>query len=120
MALLEPGPAAADLEGLARWRCVDLAAQIKARWHVTYHPRTVGKLLHRLSLSHITARPQHYNQDAAAMVAFKKLRRQSRRYPGDARARHRNRACRVQLVSEFAPRTGRILMSLGMIKRDTL
>lgn len=72
MALVEAGPAAADLAGLARWRCVDLAAQIKTRWDVIYHPRTVGKLLHRLGVSHITARPQHYNQDTQAMAAFKK------------------------------------------------
>ena len=72
MALLVPGPAAADLEGLARWRSVDLAAQITARWGVTYHPRTVGKLLHRLGFSPITARPQPYDQNAEAMVAFKK------------------------------------------------
>lgn len=75
VALVEAGPAAADLEGLARWRCVDLAAQIKDRWGVSYHKRTVGKLLDRLGLSHITARPQHYNQDAEAMAAFKKTSR---------------------------------------------
>ena len=73
MALVEAGPAAADLSALARWRCVDLAAQIKTRWSVSYHPRTVGKLLDRLGLSHITARPQHYNQDVEAMAAFKKI-----------------------------------------------
>ena len=75
MALVEAGPAAADLAGLARWRSVDLAAQIKTRWSVSYHPRTVGKLLDRLGLSHITARPQHYNQDVEAMAAFKKTSR---------------------------------------------
>ena len=42
MALVEAGPAAADVEGLARWRCDDLAAQIKARWHVTWHLRRVA------------------------------------------------------------------------------
>lgn len=82
MALVEAGPAAADLEGLARWRCVDLAAQIKARWDVTYHPRTVGKLLSRLRFSHITARPQHYNQDADALATFKKTSRTTSRKSG--------------------------------------
>jgi len=75
MALVETGPAAADLAGLARWRCVDLAAQIKTRWDVTCHPRTAGKWLQRLGGSHITARPQHYDQDTQAIAAFKKTSR---------------------------------------------
>jgi transposase len=70
--LVEAGPASAGLGHLARWRCADLGALIQERWGVRYHERTIGKLLHRLDFSHITTRPRHYRQDAAAMEAFKK------------------------------------------------
>jgi transposase len=70
--IVEGGPAAAGLAHLARWRCADLKALIKARWGVTYHERTIGKLLDRLGFSHITTRPRHYRQDPEAMETFKK------------------------------------------------
>jgi transposase len=70
--LVEAGPAAAGLEYLARWRCVDLQALVEERWGVRYHERTLGKLLDRLGFSHITTRPRHYRQDEGAMEAFKK------------------------------------------------
>ncbi len=70
--VVEAGPEAAGLAHLARWRCADLKALIHERWGVTYHERTIGKLLERLGFSHITTRPRHYRQDEAAMEAFKK------------------------------------------------
>lgn len=70
--IVEAGPAGAGLGHLARWRCADLKALIQERWGVSYHERTIGKLLDRLDFSHITTRPQHYRQDEAAMEAFKK------------------------------------------------
>jgi transposase len=70
--LVAGGPAAAGLDHLARWRCVDLKQLIQDRWGVAYHERTIGKLLDRLGFSHITTRPRHYRQDEAAMAAFKK------------------------------------------------
>ena len=57
--IVEAGPAAAGLGHLARWRCADLKALIQERWGVSYHERTIGKLLDRLYFSHITTRPQH-------------------------------------------------------------
>ena len=71
-ALVEAGPAAAGLKGVARWRCCDLQAMIAERFEVKVHERTVGKLLKRLGFSHITTRPQHYRQDVQAQVDFKK------------------------------------------------
>src|SRR6202171_2928501 len=42
-----------DLErnGVVRWRCADLRAEIAARWSVTLTEGTVGKLLHRLRMT---------------------------------------------------------------------
>lgn len=70
--LVEAGPQAAGLEGVARWRCCDLKAVIAERFGVQVHERTVGKLLKRMGFSHITTRPQHYRQDVQAQVDFKK------------------------------------------------
>lgn len=87
--IVEAGPAAAGLGHLARWRCADLKALIQARWGVSYHERTIGKLLDRLNFSHITTRPQHCRQDEAAMEAFKKTSpTRSRKSAHSCRPRH--------------------------------
>jgi transposase len=63
-----------DLERnkVVRWRCVDLRTEIAARWSVTLHERTVGKLLHRLDMTRLQPRPYHPKKDASAQEAFKK------------------------------------------------
>ena len=73
--IVEAGPASEGLDHLARWRCADLQALIAERWGVDYHVRTIGKLLHRLGFTHITARPRHYRQDEDAIETFKKTSR---------------------------------------------
>ncbi len=55
-----------------RRRRVDLQRLIAARFGVTYHERTVGKLLKALGFSHISARPRHPGQDARTLETFKK------------------------------------------------
>ena len=69
--LVETGPDQA-VHGVVRWRRVDLQRIIAERFGVTYHERTVGKLLHQLGFSHISARPRHPAQDERIMAEFKK------------------------------------------------
>ncbi len=69
--LVEAGPDRA-VHGIVRWRRVDLQRLIAERYGVSYHERTVGKLLHQLGFSHISARPQHPAQDERIMMEFKK------------------------------------------------
>jgi transposase len=57
---------------LVRWRRVDLQKEIEKRYKVTYHERTISKLLHRLGFSRISVRPKHPETDAAAQEDFKK------------------------------------------------
>jgi transposase len=38
-------------DGVVRWRCSDLRTQVKARFEVELHERTVGKLLRRLRMT---------------------------------------------------------------------
>lgn len=68
--LVRKGP---DLEHdrVVRWRRVDLAWVIKARFGVTLAERTVGGLLHRLGFSHISTRPRHPEANAAAQASFR-------------------------------------------------
>jgi transposase len=69
--LVETGPDRA-VHGVVRWRRIDLQRVIRERFGVTYHERTVGKLLKGLGFSHISARPRHPAQDAHTIEAFKK------------------------------------------------
>jgi transposase len=41
---------------------------------VVYPERTIGKILHKLGFSHISARPRHPAQDERVMAEFKKTR----------------------------------------------
>ena len=72
--LVETGPDRA-VHGVVRWRRVDLQAVIAERFGVAYHERTVGKLLHQLGFSHVSARPRHPAQDEQTVAAFKKTSR---------------------------------------------
>lgn len=69
--IVETGPDP-DVDGVVRWRRIDLQRVIKERFGVEYHERHVGALLKRLGFSHMSARPQHPGQDAAMVAAFKK------------------------------------------------
>jgi putative transposase len=69
--LIEDGPQV-DRDGVVRWRCIDLQQQILTRWEITYHERTIGKILQRMGFRHISARPRHRGQEPAAIEAFKK------------------------------------------------
>ena len=72
--LVETGPDRA-VHGVVRWRRIDLKHLIAERFGVVYHERTVGKLLHRLGFSHISARPRHPAQDERIVTEFKKTSR---------------------------------------------
>ena len=65
------------INGVSRWRCIDLCGVIAARYEVVVHERTVGKLLRRMGLTRLQPRPYHPKKDAAAQEAFKKTSRPS-------------------------------------------
>ena len=70
-ALVLAGPGLAG-DGVVRWRCVDLRAQIKVQFEVELHERTVGKLLRKLGMTRLQPRPFHPKTDLAAQEAYKK------------------------------------------------
>ena len=69
--IVETGPCL-EHDRVVRWRRVDLQRVIEDRFGVTYHERTISKLLNALDFSRITARPQHPKQDPEMLKAFKK------------------------------------------------
>jgi len=72
--IVETGPDPAT-HGVVRWRRTDLKAVISDRFGVSYHERSVSRLLHGLGFSHVSARPRHPEQDGEALQAFKKTSR---------------------------------------------
>ena len=72
--IVEAGPDR-ERDGVVRWRRIDLKRVIAGRFGVDFHPRYVGKLLHKLGFSHISARPRHPAQDEQIVEAFKKISR---------------------------------------------
>lgn len=89
-AIVEAGPDP-RADGVVRWRHVDLKRVIEARFGVDYDTRYVGKVLHKLGFSHISARPQHPAQDAHVVEAFKKLRAHTERPSGRPADEHAGR-----------------------------
>src|SRR3954469_20688406 len=70
--MVETGPDRA-VHGVVRWRRIDLQRVISERFGVTYHERTVGKVLKQLGFRHISARPRHPAQDGQTVAAFKNV-----------------------------------------------
>ena len=62
-----------ETDGLMRWRCADLRAQVKRRFAVTVHERTIGKWLRRRKLTRLQPRPAHPRQDLVAQEVFKQI-----------------------------------------------
>ena len=69
--IVETGPDP-KIDGVVRWRRVDLKRVIEERFGVIYSERAISDLLVALSFSHISARPQHPKQDQRVIEAFKK------------------------------------------------
>lgn len=72
--IVETGPDPA-VDGVVRWRRVDLKRVIEERFGVVYSERTISDLLARLSFSYISGRPQHPRQDQRVLDGFKKTSR---------------------------------------------
>ena len=70
-ALVDAGPDL-SVDGVVRWRRIDLQRVIKKRSGVDYNERYAGTLLNKLLFSHISPRPLHPAQDAQMLETFKK------------------------------------------------
>ncbi len=73
-AIVEAGPDP-TVDGVVRWRRIDLQRVIEERFGVVYSERAVSDLLKVLSFSYISGRPQHPAQDEQMLEGFKKISR---------------------------------------------
>ncbi len=77
--IVETGPDRA-VDGVVRWRRIDLKRVIEERFDVVYSKRGISRLLAELNFTHISARPQHPRQDERIIAAFKKTSPQRSRH----------------------------------------
>ena len=70
------GPDLAE-DGVVRWRRVDLARAIKARFGVVLAELRISTVLRRLGFRRLVVRPRHRGQDAAAQASFRPALRAS-------------------------------------------
>lgn len=70
-AAIEAGPKPC-LDGVVRWRLVDLAGWLWEEFGFSVSRQTLGRELRAMGFRKLSARPQHYAQDAEAIEAFKK------------------------------------------------
>ena len=63
-----PDPVA---DGVVRWRCSDLKAQIAKRFSVVLSERSVGRILNKRGFRKLSARPKHPEVNTAAQEAFR-------------------------------------------------
>lgn len=68
-----------EMDGLSRYRLLDIAAHILERWAVSYTLSALSRLLRRMGLSWQTTRPAHPKGDAEAQELYKKPRRHAGR-----------------------------------------
>ena len=61
------------MDGVVRWRIVDLCRWVEARWDVSYSETGMLRLLWSLDLSHHKTRPRQPQTDEKAPQAFKKI-----------------------------------------------
>ena len=69
LVLVGPDP---EINGVVRWRCVDLQAEVERRFSVKVHENTIGRWLHELGLPRLQPRPYHPKKDPEAETTFKK------------------------------------------------
>ena len=60
------------LDGVVRWRLVDLVQWAREEFGVSISRQTMGRELRAMGFRRLSARPQHYAQNPEAIEAFKK------------------------------------------------
>lgn len=60
------------IDGVVRWRLLDLVQWLRDEFGVTMSRQTLGRELRLMGFRKLSARPRHYAQDAEAVEAFKK------------------------------------------------
>ena len=64
-----------ERDGVVRWRLVDLLERVAREFGVSFHDRSIGKLLCRLGFRHLSVRSRHPEADPEAQETHKKSSR---------------------------------------------
>ncbi len=78
--LIDAGPIPA-VDGVVRWRLVDLAQRVYAELRVTISVQCLSVNLRKIGYRKLSARPRHHAQDKDAIPTFKKTSPQNWRKP---------------------------------------
>ncbi len=70
--VIEDGPVPA-IDGVVRWRLVDLAQWVFETFTISISRQTLGRELRAMGYRKLSARPRHHAQAAGAVEAFKKV-----------------------------------------------
>jgi transposase len=68
---VERGPIP-SVDGVVRWRLVDLVGWIRSEYGITVSPATMSRMLKAMGYVKLSARPRHHAQNEYALEAFKK------------------------------------------------
>ena len=60
------------MDGVVRWRLVDLVGWIRSEYCITVSPATMSRMLKAMGYVKLSARPRHHGQNECALEAFKK------------------------------------------------
>jgi transposase len=91
------------LDGVVRWRLLDLVQWLRENFGVSVSRQTLGRELRAMGYAKLSARPRHYAQDAEAIENFKKTSP-----PNWRRSRKRSaRVSRSRSGSKMRPASGR-------------
>jgi transposase len=71
LVLAGPDP---EINGVVRWRCVDLQVEVERLFGVKVHGHTIAKWLNQLGLTRLQPRPYHPKKDPQAEADFKTFR----------------------------------------------
>ena len=72
VAAVEVGPEP-YLDGVVRWRLVDLAQWLWDEFEVSVSRQTLGRELRTMGFRKLSARPQHHAQDTHVIETFKSM-----------------------------------------------
>jgi len=84
--LVERGPIPA-VDGVVRWRLIDLVQWLSEEFGVSLDETTVGRHLKAMGYRKLTARPRHHAQNEFAVEAFKKTSPRKSKPSGRASSR---------------------------------
>jgi transposase len=98
---IEAGPTP-YLDGVVRWRLIDLVQWLRDEFGVSLSRQTLGRELRAMGFRKLSARPRHHAQDPEAMERFKKtsLPRWRRSSKGSAPLSRSSSGSRMRPVSD--------------------